>query len=66
VLERHGVAVPDDVRDRILECTDISQLGTWLDCAITTSTADDVIHGFELAEQPPASEVAPHETRRAR
>jgi hypothetical protein len=43
VLDRRGVAVPDDVRDRVLECTDTGQLGTWLDRAITATTVDEVI-----------------------
>ena len=43
VLDRRGVAVPNDVRDRVLECTDTSLLGTWLDRAITATTVDDVI-----------------------
>jgi hypothetical protein len=45
VLEDRGVAVPDDVRDRFLECTDPTQLGTWLHRASTATTIDDVIRG---------------------
>ena len=35
VLERRGVAVPDEVRDQILGCTDLAQLENWLDSAAT-------------------------------
>jgi hypothetical protein len=45
VLDGRGVAVPDDVRDQILECTDTSQLDIWLRHAITATTVDDVIRG---------------------
>lgn len=44
-LDDRGVAVSDDVRDRILECTDTDQLGTWLHRAFTATTVDDVIGG---------------------
>jgi len=43
VLDRRGVAVPDDVRDQVLECSDAKQLDTWLGRAITAATAADVI-----------------------
>jgi len=43
VLEDRGVAVPDDVRDRVLGCTDRTQLGTWLHRASTATTIDQVI-----------------------
>jgi hypothetical protein len=45
VLEARGVAVPDDVRDRILACTDLAQLDTWLRRSITAATIDEVVHG---------------------
>jgi hypothetical protein len=44
VLVRRGVAVPDEVRDQILGCTDLVQLEAWLDRAVTATTVDDVIH----------------------
>jgi hypothetical protein len=43
VLEDRGVAVPDAVRHRILECTDPAQLSTWLHRVSTATTIDDVI-----------------------
>ena len=43
VLQRRGVAVPADVRDRILACTDLGQLDVWLDRAITATGAAEVI-----------------------
>lgn len=43
VLEGRGVAVPDDVRDQILDCTDLDQLDTWLRRAINATTIDDVL-----------------------
>lgn len=47
VLDVNGVAVPDDVRDRILACTDLDQLGTWLRRAVRATTVDDVLVGPE-------------------
>lgn len=43
VLEGRGVAVPDDVRDQILGCTDLDQLKIWLRRAGNATTVDDVI-----------------------
>ena len=43
VLEGRGVAVPAEVRDRILACTELSQLDTWLRRASNATTIDDVI-----------------------
>jgi hypothetical protein len=43
VLEGRGVAVPDDVREQILGCTDLDQLDTWLRRAGNATTIDDVI-----------------------
>jgi hypothetical protein len=45
VLEARGVAVPADIRDKILASTDLAQLDTWLRRAGTATTIDDVIHG---------------------
>jgi hypothetical protein len=45
LLDGRGVAVPDDVRDQVLECTDTSLLDIWLRRAITATTVDDVIRG---------------------
>ena len=43
VLDGRGVAVPDDVRDRVLECTDRGRLDTWLRRAVTAATVEYVI-----------------------
>jgi hypothetical protein len=43
VLDARGVAVTADIRDRILDCTDVDQLDTWLRRAGTAATAGDVI-----------------------
>jgi hypothetical protein len=45
LLDGRGVAVPDDVCDQVLECTDTSLLDIWLRRAITATTVDDVIRG---------------------
>ena len=50
VLDGRAVAVPDDVRDRILECRDALQLDTWLRRAGTATTIDDVLR--EVAADP--------------
>jgi hypothetical protein len=44
VLEARGVAVPAEVRERILACTDLAQLDRWLHRASTATTVDDVLH----------------------
>jgi len=43
VLQARGVDVPADICDRILACTDLDQLDTWLRRAGTATTVDDVI-----------------------
>jgi hypothetical protein len=45
VLDARGVAVPAAVRELVLACTDLAQLDTWLRCALTAATIDDVIRG---------------------
>jgi hypothetical protein len=45
VLEGRGLAVPTDVRDLIMECSDGEQLDVWLRRAITATTVEDVIQG---------------------
>jgi hypothetical protein len=45
VLGARGVAVPTDVRELILACTDLAQLETWLRRACTATNIDDVIEG---------------------
>ena len=45
VLDWRDVMVPDNVRDRVLECRDTGLLDIWLRRAITATTLDDVIRG---------------------
>jgi hypothetical protein len=42
LLEARGIAVPDDARARILECTDLDQLDTWVRRAATADSLDDL------------------------
>jgi hypothetical protein len=42
VLERRGVAVPDEVRHQVRRCTDLAQLETWL---VNAVTVEDVVGG---------------------
>jgi predicted transposase YdaD len=39
VLDRRGVAVDGDSRERIESCTDADKLSTWLDRALTATKA---------------------------
>jgi hypothetical protein len=43
VLDARGVPVPEDVREQILACADLTQLDTWLRRVATAATADDVV-----------------------
>lgn len=45
VLRSRGLPVSDDVRDRILGCTDLAQLETWLDRAVVAGRIEDVLNG---------------------
>jgi hypothetical protein len=42
VLEKHGVPVPEDTRDRITSCTDLEVLTLWFDRALTATRAEDL------------------------
>jgi len=42
VLETRGVEVPDDVRVRITQCSDLDQLTVWLRRAVTAASAHDL------------------------
>ena len=44
VLRARGIEVPLPARERILSCTDIAQLDTWLTQAITVTSADQLEH----------------------
>jgi hypothetical protein len=43
VLAARGLEVPDDARQRILSCTDLALLDTWLTKAITANSVSDVL-----------------------
>lgn len=53
VLEKRGIPVSDDVRERITHCTDDAVIDTWYDRALTATTADDLFH-----DQPGATPAA--------
>jgi hypothetical protein len=42
VLDARGIEVPDELRERIVGCTDLEQLDTWVRRAATASTAQDL------------------------
>jgi hypothetical protein len=42
VLAARGVAVPAEIRDQVLACTDIAQLDAWVSKAATAETVDEV------------------------
>lgn len=42
VLDKRGVAITDQQRARLAECTDLDQLDTWLDRAVTAACASEV------------------------
>ena len=42
VLEARGIDVPDEARTRIVECTDLDQLDTWVRRAATAESIEDL------------------------
>jgi hypothetical protein len=42
VLDARGIEVPDELRERIVGCTDLEQLDTWVRRAATARTAQDL------------------------
>ena len=54
VLEKHGIDVPDDIRERITSCTDLDTLTLWFDRSLTASTAEDLFVESPEAPQPQA------------
>jgi hypothetical protein len=42
ILAARGLEVPASVRERVLSCTDLSQLDAWGDSAVTATTLDEV------------------------
>ena len=45
VLEKHGVEVTEDIRERITSCTDLDTLTLWFDRSLTVTTAADLFTG---------------------
>jgi len=43
VLKARGLEVPDDVRERIVACTDVDQIDAWVGKAATATAAADAI-----------------------
>lgn len=42
VLEKRGIPVPEDTRDRIISCTDLDTLALWFDRSLTATTVEDL------------------------
>ena len=42
VLDVRGIGVPEEVRARVVGCTDIGQLRTWVRRAVTAESIDEV------------------------
>ncbi|MFI9648450.1 hypothetical protein ACIHAA_19395 [Streptomyces sp. NPDC052040] len=45
VLEKRKVAVPEEIRERILSCTDLDTLAVWFDRSLTAAKAEDLFVG---------------------
>ena len=41
-LDARGIDVPDAARERIMQCTDLDQLETWVRRAVTVSTIEEL------------------------
>ncbi|MDV9174112.1 hypothetical protein R6V09_28895 [Streptomyces sp. W16] len=54
VLEKHGIDIPDHIRERITSCTDLDTLTLWFDGSLTASTAEDLFVERAEAPQPQA------------
>jgi hypothetical protein len=42
VLEKRGIPVPEDTRDRITSCTDLDTLTLWFDRSLTATAVEDL------------------------
>ncbi|MEV6027178.1 hypothetical protein [Streptomyces sp. NPDC052036] len=42
VLEKHGIPVPEETRERITSCTDLDTLAPWFDRSLTATAAGDL------------------------
>lgn len=45
VLEKRGIPVPEDTRERITSCTDLDTLTLWFDRSLTATTAEELFAG---------------------
>lgn len=43
LLQKRGIAVPDEARARILACRDGAEADVWLDRAFTATTVEEVL-----------------------
>ncbi|TDC83514.1 hypothetical protein [Actinomadura sp. 7K507] len=43
VLDARGIAVPNDIRERVTNCTDTDQLGRWVQRAAVIDKAEDLL-----------------------
>ncbi|MFF7799730.1 hypothetical protein [Streptomyces olivaceus] len=50
LLENRGLAVSDDARTRVSDCTDLDRLDGWLDRAGTVERAEELFEG--MSEEP--------------
>ncbi|MFF3817542.1 hypothetical protein ACFYYD_13170 [Streptomyces bluensis] len=57
VLEKHGIPVPENTRERITSCTDLDTLIHWFDRSLTATTAEDL-----FAEDREIPESGPEQT----
>ncbi|WP_234332262.1 glycosyltransferase family 2 protein [Streptomyces sp. NRRL F-5650] len=42
ILEARGIGIPDSVRERVVGCTDLGVLGTWLDRSLSVTRAEEL------------------------
>jgi hypothetical protein len=45
VLARRGLTVPAQLRERVLSCVDLEQLGVWLEKSASANSVEDVFPG---------------------
>jgi hypothetical protein len=62
VLERRGLAVPEEVRERVTTCQDLAVLDFWLDRAIDAPTLAEVFVAPADAGRVPAQTRSPEQT----
>ncbi|GHE80672.1 hypothetical protein GCM10018785_55900 [Streptomyces longispororuber] len=42
ILEKRGVTVPDDVRERVMGCSDLDTLDVWFSRALKAESAEEL------------------------